>query len=178
MNYDLLDHEILITSFRSGSHDPSGSSEYYFRFTLTGLEDSDLERQKNEEAQKKLEKEIATFGDITLKSLSYLTFVKGKGETRLQVKGDYIRAIVAETMGALNLTEEKVAIKGKIQVYKVEKNYLFLRDDKLLVQVQYFPLPYKSSETKSRMNQTFLMKDDKGLEVGLSVSFLSHPSKK
>ena len=74
-------------------------------------------------------------------------------------------------MNNLQLPEEKIAVKAKVQIFKIEKKYLFLRDDKVLAQIQYFPLPYKSSETKTRMNQKFTLKDEKGLEVELSVTF-------
>ncbi len=169
-DYDSFDHTIAIQSLRAGSHDPSGTNDYYFTANMYTLVNSSDERNLEFEKRKKLTLELGTFAETQLESLKVWK-PENKDDTSksLTISGNAMRKLAAQSMQEFKVTEAEVAVMVEVKMFEKAKQYFFIGEDNLIAKSEYFPI----SQTKfEKTTDTELaLQDDKGTNVIISVKY-------
>jgi|GEM_PF-1982263 len=180
-DYDKLDLELRVTSFRAGSHDDSGSSNYLLRVTQFALLNTKEEKLKKIEERKKTPAGEQTFFEMTQPSLSIW---KASEEEMAPIEtgspipfnaalisGNSIRVATAKMMQEHKTTEENVAHMVVIELLKRTKKYYVLNEDAPLTQVSFFPIPPSQFDSPERVNQMLNIIDERGTSIKINVVY-------
>lgn len=173
IDYEELDHEIKILKIRAGNHDEAGINKYYYKVTASALINKNEEKKKELSDRKVIAKELGIFCDITLPALSYW-MPNPKKETitySFQVKGSNLRSLTADLMRTYQLKEDEVAIKIDLEMWLKATKYMFLKDDRKIALVSYFPIPYTPSDQKLKTNQDLSISDETGTIVQIKTLY-------
>jgi hypothetical protein len=180
-DYDKLDLEMRVTSFRSGSHDDSGTSSYLLRVTQFALLNNKEEKLKKIEERKKSPAGEQQFFAITLPSLSIwkaseeeLAPIEAGAPVPFNaavIAGNSVRVATAKMMQEEKTTEENVAHMVVIELMKRTKKYYVLNEDAPLTQVSFFPIPPSQFDSPERVNQTLNITDERGTSVKINVAY-------
>lgn len=178
LNYNTLDHKIVLNYLRAGNHDTKGVNNYYFKVVFVGLLDNEKEHLLSFEKKKKVIEEYARFGELQLPAFkNYEKDAKGKNVIELLVEGDALRELVRKVMNQLrpdkehNIPENKVAVEVKIQLFEQEKKYWVLDDDRQIAELSYFAIPFATSDKVLYQDQHLIMSDKKGLRAIINVTY-------
>lgn len=177
IDYKTLSHRIVLKLLRSGNHDPSGINNYYFKILIIGLIDTEKEHLLDYKKRKKVEFDYLSFGDIELSTFSkYEAQETDKNIIQAEVNGDAIRELVRNVMNATEskktfIPEDQVSVLVKVRLMEKNKKYWILDDDKLISELEYFAIPFNSSEEGLYENQKLFKEDAKGLQVMLEVKY-------
>lgn len=172
LDYGTLSHKLSIELLRGGTHDASGSNQYYFVVTMFGLLNTSEERNLEFAKRRKLTVELGSFGDTTLDALSiWRPDEKTKEVKELAVSGDQIRELTARVMGELKVQEPEVAVMITVTLFEREKKFRFLGEDLQIAKAEFYPLPPTLFDHPIRTNKVLLMQDDRGLEVKIAVRY-------
>ena len=169
-DYDSLDHTLSIQTLRAGSHDPSGTNDYYFTANMYTLINSSDERNLEFDKRKKLPLDLGTFAETQLESLKvWKPEGKDNAGKSLIIAGDAIRKLAAQSMQEFKITEAEVAVMIEVKMFEKAKQYFFLGEDTLIAKTEYFPI----SQTKfeKTVDTELTLTDDKGTNVVLSVKY-------
>jgi hypothetical protein len=173
LNYTKLTHMISIPTFRAGSHDDLGSSQYYFKVELIALVNTSEERNISMDKRKKNSVDLGTFGETQIESLAYWTEDEKKGDTKnLTIDGNTIREVAAKTMRIFKIPEEDLAVMVEITLFKKQKKFLFFGNDDKLASTIYYPIPPTKFDGQLRMNQNLIIKDEYGTMVKINIKYL------
>lgn len=172
LDYSTLSHKLSLELLRAGTHDASGSNDYYFVVTMYGLLNTPEERNLEFAKRQKLTVELGSFGDTKLDALSiWRPDEKTKEVKELAVEGDQIRELTARVMRELKVPEPEVVVMIVINLFEREKKFRFFGDDRQLAKTEFYPLPPTLFDHPIRTNKTLQMQDDKGLEVKIAVRY-------
>ena len=169
VDYEELNHTIRLDHLRAGNHDESGMNDYYFVVKFFGLVSNEEERRKPEKERRMHPFEGGTFGEVTLKSLSF--WQKSGNVTEYRISGDFIREIISATMNQFKVVETETAVLAKIEMYEKNKKYVFFGEDVLIATASYYPIPASKFDAPPRTNLDLNLKDDKGTNVVLKVEY-------
>ena len=178
LNYNTLDHKIVLKYLRAGNHDANGINNYYFKIIFIGLIDDEKEHLLSFDKKKKVVEEYSRFGDMQLPAFkNYEVDAKGKNVVQNTVEGDALRELVRKVMNDLrpdqehHIPENKVAVLVKIILYEQEKKYWVINDDREISELSYFAIPFASSDKVLYEDQHLLMSDKKGLRAIINVVY-------
>ena len=175
-DYDSLDHVLSIQSLRSGSHDPSGTNDYYFTAVMHTLINSSDERNMEFEKRKKITLDLGKFAETQLDSLkTWKPDGKTDGGKSLPVSGDAIRKLAAQSMQEFKITEAEIAVMIEIKMFEKAKKYFFLGEDTLIAKSEYFPISQTKFEKTADTELT--LQDDKGTHVILGIHYKTPDAK-
>ena len=174
IDYETLTHEIVIEELRGGNHDLSGSNEYFFRVTAHGLPITKEEVGKKTADRKKTSKIIGEFGRCRVKSLS---FAKMDDRVNLIIPGDLVRELTSKAMRDFKVLETRIAALIEIEMYEVDKEFIFFGQDILIGKAQYYVIPETIPHAPSRKNINLRIFDDKGTNVEFLVNYQLKKSK-
>jgi len=171
-DYESLDHVISIQSLRAGSHDPSGTNDYYFTSSLHTLINSSDERNLEFQKRKKLTLDLGKFAETQLESLkTWKSDGKGDAEKSLPVLGDAIRKLAAQAMQEFKVTESEIAVMIEISMFEESKKYFFFGEDTLIAKTEYFPISQTKFEKTT--DTDLVLQDDKGTHVVIAIRYKS-----
>lgn len=175
-DYDNLDHTLSVQSLRAGSHDPSGTNDYYFTANMYTLINSSDERNLDFDKRKKIPLELGTFAETKLESLKVWK-PENKDDTNksLAIAGDAIRKLAAQSMQEFNITEAEVAVMVEVKMFEKAKKYFFLGEDTLIAKTEYFPISQTKFEKTADTELT--LQDEKGTNVILAVKYKPQDAK-
>ncbi len=174
-DYENLDHTLSVQSLRAGSHDPSGTNDYYFTAVMHTLINSSDERNLEFQKRKKLTQDLGTFAETQLEALkTWKADGKDNGKS-LSILGDNIRKLAAQSMQEFKITESEVAVMVEISMFEKAKKYFFLGEDTLIAKTEYFPISQTKFEKTSDTELT--LQDDKGTHVILGIKYKSQDAK-
>lgn len=169
-NYETLSHTIGVQSLRAGSHDPSGTNDYFFTADMYSLINSPEERNLEFAARKKIHIELGTFAEMKVDSLrSWKADEKSGTGMELPVDGDAIRKLTAQTMQEFKILESEVAIMVEVKMFEKSKKYFFFGEDTLIAKTEYFPV--SQSKTEKVAAADLILQDAKGTHVLISVTY-------
>lgn len=172
LNYETLTHTLSIDTLRAGSHDESGSNDYYFSVAMYGLLNSTEERNLSFDQRKKITVERGTFGETQLESLAvWRPDDKLKNYKEHKIEGHAIRELAARAMQEFKAQEADVAVMVEIAMFEKNKRFFFLGDDTPIAKTVYYPIPLTKFDAPLRTNQTLVISDDKGTHVKLAVKY-------
>jgi hypothetical protein len=175
IDYETLTHELSIEALRSGNHDPSGENEYVFLVEAFGLTIQPENRNKTLEQRPKVTREAGSFGNVKLPSLSYWKpgeETDSAGNQRLlAIDGTLIRELTSEAMRTFSLPEEKIAILIQITMFEKNKKFILLGEDLVVGKASYYVVPEKLPHVPDTKDKNLEIKDDKGTNVSIKVSF-------
>lgn len=180
-NYKDLSHKISLLKFRAGNHNSDAAIDsYYFKVKLTALIDKDSEHKLDLKKRKKLESAIGEFADLKVASLNQFEMTKDQKKKGifLEVPGDEIRKIVSKMMSMHKIFEHEVGVKVDVSLFKQQKKFFVLNDDKEISSSSYFALPFKSSGFRTRVDRALKLKDKLGTYSQLQVSYNPLATKK
>jgi hypothetical protein len=170
IDYESLNHRIILTKLRAGNHDSSGMNRYFFAVKVYALPISQQERGKSFDERRKISRDLGTFTTNEVKSLSFLRLNEDNPPQK-KVKGDLIRELAAEAMRTFELAETRIAILVRIEMFEENKKFFFFGEDTYIGRAKYelIPesLPHKPVTESKRMEIT----DDKGTYVQLTTRF-------
>lgn len=142
IDYKEFDHVIKIDDIRSGNHDPDGSNEYLFSFSLKIYKAPPLTLDPR---KRNIKQEIKVFQDIELGKLETISLdvltkwnanPSQKSTYSYNFSGDFLRQSIAEFMNVNNVKEEE--IKARVQINLHEKGLIpYFHKDKLLSTALY-----------------------------------------
>ncbi len=112
INYAELDHNIILDGFRAGNHDASGINDYYFHIQMYALAILKEERKKAFEERLQISRDMGSFGDLQLKTLSYWGGDAAPVQSRIY--GEDVRDLMSEAMRSFKISENHVAILVKV----------------------------------------------------------------
>ena len=174
INYQQLDLQVTVTSFRSGNHDPGGEGEYFFEATVYGLPILKEEIRKPFPERQKVERKHGEFGQITIKNLKFWQAEKKPNPAfSLAIPGDLMREIVSDTMRQFKVTEDQVAILCKIVLFERGKKFGFFGEDLRVGEAQLFVIPETLPHAPVIKNQDLTIEDDLGTYATLQFRFKS-----
>ncbi len=174
IDYSLYNQTITIEKFRAGHHDASGTNNYYFRVTMTGVLNTLEERKKALKDRKSIPLPLGEFADITLPSLAFLPLEsdsKGPPPVSFSIDGTQIRELAANSMSTFKVREELVAIYINIELFERNKRFKFFGEDELVGSSLYFPLPLTRYDVAGRTNLALEIRDERGAWVQLHVTY-------
>jgi hypothetical protein len=163
---------VSIRTLRAGSHDDSGSSEYYFNVDLYTLVNTAEERNLTLEKRKKMTLNLGQFGETSIDSLAFWNEDLKKGEIKsFSVDGNIIRELAAKTLRSFSIQESELTAMIEISMYKKQKKMFFFGDNIKLAATNYYPIPPTKFDAPIRTNQTLTLVDAMGTMVKLSIQY-------
>lgn len=172
LDYGTLSHKLTIELLRAGSHDSSGTNNYYFQAILVGLLNATDERNLPLDKRKKIEIDLGFFANTTLDALNlWRPSEKPDSAKEIAVDGQQIRALVARVMSEMKVQESDVSIMLTLNLFEKEKILGFFGKDRMVATTSFYPVPPPLFESLFRTNTTLHMADDKGLEAKIAVRF-------
>lgn len=169
LDYETLSHAVSIDSLRAGSHDPSGTNDYYFVADMYSLINSSEERNLEFAKRKKIKVELGNFGETKIDSLkTWKSDGKDNGKT-LSIAGDAIRKLAAQSMQEFKVQESEVAVMVEITMFEKAKKYYFFGEDTLIAKTEYFPISQTKYEKTHDHDLT--LQDDKGTQVIIKIHY-------
>lgn len=172
INYEGLDLSIKLNALRAGNHDASGENQYYFVTRLYGLPILKEEIKKSFAERQKTEHQQGEFGQVTIKNLKHMQVEKKPNPThKLDVAGDTIREIVAQTMRDFKVPEEQVAVLCSIEMYERNKKLLLFGQDLKVGETSFSIIPETLPHSPLVRNAELTITDTVGTRVGLSVQY-------
>lgn len=169
LDYETLSHNISVNTLRAGSHDPSGTNDYYFVADMYSLVNSSEERNLEFLKRKKIKVELGSFGETSIESLKTWRFDGKEGDKTLEVAGDAIRKLAAQSMQEFKILESEVAVMVEITMFEKAKKYYFFGEDTLIAKTEYFPISQTKYEKSHDSELT--LQDDKGTQVVLKIDY-------
>ena len=171
-DYSNNDFKADLVLVRAGAHDESGTNEYYFVPTLYGVLNTAEERIKEFSEQQKIVREFEPTKPITIKSLDYWRAKPKDGQVvNVEITGDTIRELIAESMNRFSVQESEVAVRMDIEMWEVGKKFVFFGEDTKIASVHFFPVPQTKFDTPARTNLNLEMRDDKGTLVRFAITY-------
>lgn len=172
LNYATLNHTVSIRTLRAGSHDDSGSSEYYFTVDLYTLVNTAEERNLTLEKRKKMMLNLGQFGETSIDSLAFWNEDLKKGEIKsFSVDGNTIRELAAKTLRSFSIQESDLTAMIEISMYKKQKKMFFFGDNIKLAATSYYPIPPTKFDAPIRTNHTLTLVDTMGTMVKLAIQY-------
>lgn len=172
LDYVTLSHTLSIDSLRAGSHDASGSNDYFFTVVAFGLLNSAEERNMAFEARKKLTVELGTFGDTVIDSLAvWKPDEKLKNYKEFKIDGNVVRELAARTMKEFAVQEAEISVMVEVAMHERNKRFIFFGEDVAVAKVAYYPIPATKFDAPIRANQSLAITDNLGTLVKVSVKY-------
>lgn len=172
LDYATLTHTISIEMLRAGSHDPSGTNDYFFTVTLYGVLNTSEQRNLDFAASKKVVVERGNFGDTHIDSLDvWKPDAKLKNYKEFKIEGNAIRELAANAMTEFKVQESDIAVMVEIAMFEKNKRFIFLGDDTPIAKTSYHPIPATKFDLPLRTNQTLTITDDKGTYVKFLIKY-------
>lgn len=169
-NYDTLTHTVSINSLRAGSHDPSGTNEYFFVANMYSLINSADERNIEFSARKKIHVELGKFAEMKIESLkSWKADEKTSAGMDLAIDGDAIRKLAAQSMQEFGVQETDIAVMVEITMFEKSKKYYFFGEDTLIAKTEYFPVSQTKLENTADID--LVLQDIKGTNVLIKIKY-------
>ena len=190
IDYDTLTHTINLLYLRAGNHDSKGQNQYFLKIYLVGLLDEESEHLIDFEKKRKIIEEYQIFGDLDLPAFTkYERQEKDRSNIKTKIEGDAIRELVRKVMNTLakddknkeqkeHIPEAKVGIMVKLVLYEKEKKYFLLSDDQKIKEVEYFALPFKSSDQVLYEDKVLEFDDKQGLQAKIEIKYDLNNEKK
>jgi hypothetical protein len=170
--YDTLSHKIIIDSLRAGSHDPSGTNDYFFKADMMALLNSAEERNLEDAKKKKKVSNLGNFGETNLLSLGrWDKDEKNPDAKSLKIDGDKVRELVAQTMQELKVGEDDIMVQVLITMVLKQKKHYVLTEEVLVGQAHYYPIPPTKFDSPLRVDQNLSIADPKGVLVKIAIKY-------
>lgn len=177
IDYESLDHEIQLLEMRAGNHDESGENEYFFQVNMHALAVLKEERKKAFKDRLQVVRDLETFGDTIMKSLSFMK-VSSPPPT-LRITGESLRNLASEAMRTLKVSESQVAILIRIQLIEKNKQFIFLGEDSVIGSVSYYIIPESLPHKPIIKDEIIEITDSLGAHVRFQLRYdLLDPKKK
>jgi hypothetical protein len=172
LDYTTLTATIGIDSLRAGSHDPSGSNDYYFTVKVYALHNTAEERNLPFEKRKTLTVDLGTFGDTKIDALAiWKPDEKLKNFKEQKIDGNTLRELAARAMQEFGAQEPEIAVLVEIAMFERNKRFFFFGEDTAVAKTSFYPIPPTKFDAPLRTNQTLVITDDKGTQVKLTVTY-------
>lgn len=169
-NYETLSHTIAVNSLRAGSHDPSGTNDYYFVADMYSLINSSDERNMEFSARKKIPIELGKFAELSIESLkTWKADEKNAAGMELTVDGDAIRKLAAQSMQEFKVEESEIAVMVEIKMFEKAKQYFFFGEDTLIAKTEYFPV--SQTKLEKPVDTELILQDTKGTHVVIKIKY-------
>ena len=176
LDYSTMTHEITIEMLRAGAESGAKQNEYKFIATGYGLINSPEEKALDFAKRKKVTIELGRFGETKMDALAiWRADDKAKDFKQFHVDGKAIRDLVAKSMSELKIPESEVIIQTDVSMIAKKKKYFLLPDEQIVATISYLPL---SDRAAAESQKSFVLTDDKGTYVKLSVRYKKEPNKK
>jgi hypothetical protein len=169
LDYETLSHAVSIESLRAGSHDPSGTNDYYFVADMYSLVNSSEERNLEFAKRKKIKIELGNFGETQIDSLKTWKSDGKVNDKTLTIAGDTIRKLAAQSMQEFKVQESEIAVMVEITMFEKAKKYYFFGEDTQIAKTEYFPISQTKYEKTNDHDLT--LQDDKGTQVILRIHY-------
>ncbi|MCX6105598.1 MAG: hypothetical protein NTY08_07185 [Proteobacteria bacterium] len=176
LDYATMTHEITIEMLRAGTESGAKQNEFQFIVTGYGLINSPEEKSLDLAKRKKVTIELGRFGETKMDALTiWRADDKARDFKQFHVDGKAIRDLVAKSMNELKIPEREVIIQTDVSLIAKKKKYFLLPDEQIVATISYLPL---SDATAAEQQKSFILTDDKGAYVKLSVRYKKEPNKK
>ena len=176
LDYTTLSHEINIEMLRAGTESGTKQTNYQFIVTGYGLINSPEEKSLDSTKRKKVTFELGRFGETKMDALAiWRADDKAKDFKQFHVDGKAIRDLVAKSMSELQIPENNVIIQIDISMIMKKKKYFLLPDEPVVATISYLPL---SALVTTETQKSFVLTDDKGAYVKLSVNYKKEKNRK
>ena len=176
VDYTTLTHEIIIEMLRAGTESGAKQSDYQFIVTGYGLINSPEETSLDLTKRKKVKIELGRFGETKMDALAiWRADDKAKDFKQFHVDGKVVRDLVAKSMSELQIPESSVTIQTDVSMITKKKKYFLLPDEQVIATISYLPLIDRAA---AETQKSFVLTDDKGAYVKLSVRYKKEANKK
>lgn len=169
IDYEELDHQLVLSKLRAGNHDVSGVNDYYFNLQLYALAILKEERKKDFSERLKIQRDMGPFGDIQVKTLSYWQGDDSSVMSRIQ--GEDVRDLMSEAMRTFNTTENQVAVLVKVVLFEKNKQFIFFGEDRMIGQSSYYIIPESIPHKPKLENKSIEITDELGTLVLLDIQY-------
>lgn len=169
IDYNNLDHMILLDQMRAGNHDESGVNNYYFRYQLHALAVLKEERKKGFKDRRKITITVGDFANLKLKTLAF--WQKSNLDLSMRIEGETIRKLASDAMREFKVSEQEVAILAQVHLFEKNKRFFILGEDTMIGLAQYFIIPESIPHKPLIENSKISITDDLGTHATLATMF-------
>lgn len=182
LDYDTLDHRMVLNYLRAGNHNESGTQNYHFEVSLIALHDTESDHLMDMDSRKKLVHSYSAFGYLTIRAFKHLQSAEDKQLATLEIKGDAVREIVREAMNKWHsadnpVSEKEIGVQLRLELIDEHKKYYIWNSINKIIEKTYFIVPFKAAEQKLYEDMKISLTDDRGLQVEIDIEYPYSPLK-